>query len=102
MKPWITEWEPEDRAFWERTGRRVARRNLAWSIVAENIGFSVWMMWSVVAARLPAAGFPYGTDRLFLLVALPGLVGALVRVPYTFAVPRRSRSSWGSTRRVSR
>ena len=97
MKPWITEWEPEDRAFWERTGRRVARRNLAWSIVAENIGFSVWMMWSVVAARLPAAGFDYGTDRLFLLVAVPGLVGALMRVPYTFAVPRFGGRNWTIT-----
>ncbi|HEX8794557.1 MAG TPA: MFS transporter [Polyangiaceae bacterium] len=94
MSRWITEWEPEDRAFWERTGRRIARRNLAWSIVAENIGFSVWMMWSVVAARLPAAGFHYGTDRLFLLVAVPGLVGALMRVPYTFAVPRFGGRNW--------
>jgi MFS transporter, NNP family, nitrate/nitrite transporter len=91
---WITEWEPEDRVFWERTGRRVARKNLVWSIVAENIGFSVWMMWSVVAARLPAAGFPYGTDRLFLLVAVPGLVGAIMRIPYTFAVPRFGGRNW--------
>jgi NNP family nitrate/nitrite transporter-like MFS transporter len=97
VKPWITEWEPEDRAFWERTGRRVARRNLVWSIVAENIGFSVWMMWSVVAARLPAAGFHYGTDQLFLLVAVPGLVGALMRVPYTFAVPRFGGRNWTIT-----
>lgn len=94
MSRWIADWDPEDRAFWERTGRRIARRNLVWSIVAENIGFSVWMMWSVVAARLPAAGFPYGTDRLFLLVAVPGLVGALMRVPYTFAVPRFGGRNW--------
>lgn len=94
MNRWITDWEPEDRAFWERTGRRIARRNLLWSIVTENIGFSVWMMWSVVAARLPAAGFHYGTDRLFLLVAVPGLVGALMRVPYTFAVARFGGRSW--------
>jgi NNP family nitrate/nitrite transporter-like MFS transporter len=94
MSRWITDWEPEDQAFWERTGRRIARRNLAWSIVAENIGFSVWMMWSVVAARLPAAGFHYGTDQLFLLVAVPGLVGALMRVPYTFAVPRFGGRNW--------
>lgn len=94
MSRWITDWEPEDRAFWEKTGRRIARRNLVWSIVAENLGFSVWMMWSVVAARLPAAGFHYGTDQLFLLVAVPGLVGALMRVPYTFAVPRFGGRNW--------
>jgi NNP family nitrate/nitrite transporter-like MFS transporter len=94
MARWITEWEPEDPAFWARTGRRVALRNLVWSIVAENIGFSVWMMWSVVATRLPKAGFHYGTDQLFLLVAVPGLVGALMRLPYTFAVPRFGGRNW--------
>jgi NNP family nitrate/nitrite transporter-like MFS transporter len=94
MSRWIAEWEPEDASFWERVGRRVARRNLIWSILAENIGFSVWLMWSVVAARLPKAGFPYTTDQLFLLVAFPGLVGALMRFPYTFAVPRFGGRNW--------
>ncbi len=94
MSRWITTWNPEDRAFWEATGRRVARRNLIGSIVAENIGFSVWLVWSVVATRLPKAGFAYSTDQLFLLVALPGLVGALMRFPYTFAVPRFGGRNW--------
>jgi len=94
MPRWITEWEPEDAAFWARIGRRIALRNLVWSIVAENVGFSVWMMWSVVATRLPKAGFRYGTDQLFLLVAVPGLVGALMRLPYTFAVPRFGGRNW--------
>ncbi|MES1207086.1 MAG: MFS transporter, partial [Pseudomonadota bacterium] len=49
---WISEWNPEDETFWRQTGRRVARRNLIWSILAENIGFSVWLIWSVVAPRL--------------------------------------------------
>ena len=97
MSRWITEWEPEDEAFWTRIGRRVAQRNLVWSIVAENVGFSVWMMWSVVAARLPKAGFRYGTDQLFLLVAVPGLVGALMRLPYTLAVPRFGGRNWTTT-----
>ncbi|MGH7298295.1 MAG: MFS transporter [Polyangiaceae bacterium] len=94
---WIAEWNPEDDAFWARTGRPVALRNLIWSIVAENIGFSVWMMWSVVATRLPAAGFHYTTDQLFLLVAVPGLVGSLLRLPYTFAVPRFGGRNWTVT-----
>jgi NNP family nitrate/nitrite transporter-like MFS transporter len=94
MGRWITEWDPENESFWERTGKRVARRNLVWSILAENLGFSVWMMWSVVATRLPKAGFHYTTDQLFLLVAVPGLVGALMRLPYTFAVPRFGGRNW--------
>jgi NNP family nitrate/nitrite transporter-like MFS transporter len=94
MSGWITRWNPEDADFWEGDGRRIARRNLLWSIVAENLGFSVWMIWSVVATRLPAAGFPYRSEQLFVLVALPGLVGALMRFPYTFAVPRFGGRNW--------
>ncbi|WP_394847962.1 MFS transporter [Pendulispora brunnea] len=91
---WIEEWNPEDETFWQRTGERIARRNLIWSILAENIGFSVWLMWSVVATRLPKVGFAYTTDQLFLLVALPGLVGAMMRFPYTFAVPKFGGRNW--------
>jgi NNP family nitrate/nitrite transporter-like MFS transporter len=94
MARWIAEWNPEDETFWRERGRRIARRNLVWSIVAENIGFSVWLVWSVTAARLPSAGFPYTTDQLFLLVAIPGLVGAFMRFPYTFAVPRFGGRNW--------
>jgi NNP family nitrate/nitrite transporter-like MFS transporter len=94
MKRWIDDWRPEDEAFWEATGRRVARRNLIWSILAENIGFSVWLLWSVTATRLPAAGFQYSTEQLFALVSLPGLIGALMRFPYTFAVPRFGGRNW--------
>src|SRR6476646_1075269 len=91
---WIDDWNPEDESFWARTGKRIARRNLIWSILAENIGFSVWLMWSITATRLPGAGFRYSTDQLFSLVALPGLVGALMRFPYTFAVPKFGGRNW--------
>jgi NNP family nitrate/nitrite transporter-like MFS transporter len=93
-KYWINEWNPEDAEFWERGGKRIAHRNLIWSILAENIGFSVWLIWSVVAARLPKVGFAYTTEQLFQLVALPGLVGALIRFPYTFAVPKFGGRNW--------
>src|SRR5438552_17943553 len=83
---WILDWNPEDEKYWETTGKTVARRNLVWSIVAEHIGFSVWLIWSIVATKLPQAGFHYTTDQLFQLVALPGLIGSLMRFPYTFAV----------------
>jgi NNP family nitrate/nitrite transporter-like MFS transporter len=91
---WINHWNPEDETFWRQSGRRIARRNLLWSIVAENLGFSIWLIWSVVATRLPKAGFHYTTEQLFSLVALPGLIGALMRFPYTFAVPRFGGRNW--------
>ena len=49
---WIDDWHPEDPEFWESTGAPVARRNLTWSILAEHLGFSVWLFWSVSAALL--------------------------------------------------
>jgi NNP family nitrate/nitrite transporter-like MFS transporter len=91
---WIADWNPEDEKYWESKGRVVARRNLIWSIVAEHIGFSVWLIWSIVATKLPQAGFHYTTDQLFQLVALPGLIGSLMRFPYTFAVPVFGGRNW--------
>src|SRR5277367_4971089 len=91
---WISDWNPEDPTFWETKGKVTARRNLIWSIVAENIGFSVWLIWSIVATKLPAAGFHYTTDELFQLVAIPGLIGSLMRFPYTFAVTTFGGRNW--------
>lgn len=39
---WIERWDPEDEAFWQAGGERVARRNLWFSVLSEHIGFSVW------------------------------------------------------------
>jgi NNP family nitrate/nitrite transporter-like MFS transporter len=91
---WISDWNPEDETSWNSTGKAVARRNLIWSIVAEHIGFSVWLIWSIVATKLPQAGFHYSTDELFQLVALPGLIGSLMRFPYTFAVTTFGGRNW--------
>jgi len=91
---WISEWQPEDEAFWESKGKFIARRNLIWSIVAEHVGFSIWLLWSIVATKLPQAGFHYTTDQLFQLVALPGLIGSLMRFPYTFAVTTFGGRNW--------
>ena len=83
----LEDWRPEDKVFWEQTGRRIARRNLALSIPALLLSFAVWMVWSVVVAKLPAIGFTYTTDQLFWLAALPGVSGATLRIFYSFTVP---------------
>src|SRR3984893_18821348 len=91
---WISEWNPEDETFWNSKAKIIARRNLIWSIVAEHIGFSVWLIWSIVATKLPAAGFHFTTDELFQLVAIPGLIGSLMRFPYTFALTTFGGRNW--------
>jgi NNP family nitrate/nitrite transporter-like MFS transporter len=91
---WIDHWDPEDPTFWRGGGRSIARRNLAFSVYAEFLGFCVWALWSVVVPLLPAAGFSLTLDQQFWLIALPSLVGATVRIPYTFAVPLFGGRNW--------
>src|SRR5689334_12266728 len=90
---WITSWDPENEQFWATTGRKVANRNLAFSILAEHLGFSTWLLWSVVVVALPKS-FHFDVDQKFWLVALPNLIGALMRLPYTFAVTRFGGRNW--------
>jgi len=91
---WIADWRPEDEGFWQQTGRRVAWRNLAFSIFVENLGFSIWSLWSIVVVSLPAAGFTFDPGSLFLLVAIPPFVGSILRIPYTLAVPKFGGRNW--------
>jgi len=83
----IEDWRPEDPVFWNEKGRAIARRNLWISIPGLLLSFAVWMVWSVVVAKLPAVGFKFTTDELFWLAALPGLSGATLRIFYSFMVP---------------
>ncbi|MDR6707503.1 MAG: MFS transporter [Novosphingobium sp. SCN 63-17] len=83
----LADWRPEDPAFWAAKGEGIARRNLFLSIPALLLAFAVWMVWSVVVAKLPLIGFDYTTDQLFWLAALPGLSGATLRIFYSFMVP---------------
>ncbi|MGW0513380.1 nitrate/nitrite transporter [Streptomyces olivaceoviridis] len=90
---WIERWDPEDEAFWQATGERTARRNLWFSVLSEHIGFSVWTLWSVLVLFM---GPEYGltpADK-FLLTSVVTLVGAVVRVPYTFAVAVFGGRNW--------
>jgi NNP family nitrate/nitrite transporter-like MFS transporter len=90
---WIDDWRPEDGEFWNTIGKVVARRNLIYSVFSEHIGFSIWSIWSVLVLFL---GKDYGFDpaEKFLLTAAPTLVGALLRLPYTFAVGKFGGRNW--------
>ncbi|MGW0736650.1 MFS transporter [Streptomyces sp. NPDC002851] len=92
---WIVRWDPEDEAFWEREGRFVARRNLVLSVLSEHIGFSVWSLWSVLVLFMsPDIGFTFSPSEKFLLVVVPTLVGAVLRLPYSAAVARFGGRNW--------
>ena len=83
----LAKWEPEDGAFWASTGRRIARRNLIFSIFAEHLGFSVWTLWSVVVvaltlplvmARVPSARDPVVGPVVALTIAVVSFIAMRV------------------------
>ncbi|MBQ1092640.1 NarK/NasA family nitrate transporter [Streptomyces sp. B93] len=90
---WIAHWDPENETFWRETGEKVAKRNLYFSVLSEHIGFSIWTLWSVLVLFM---GPEYGltpADK-FMLTSMVTLVGAVVRVPYTFAVAIFGGRNW--------
>ena len=82
----ITDWRPEDEAFWESTGKRIAYRNLWISIPALLCGFAVWGMWGVITVQMLNLGFPFTQAELFTLTAIAGIAGATMRIPASFLV----------------
>jgi NNP family nitrate/nitrite transporter-like MFS transporter len=91
---WIDRWDPEDEVFWEATGKKVARKNLILSMVSEHIGFCVWVLWTIVVLNLANAGIRLSLSELFTITLVPNLIGSLLRLPYTLAVPRFGGRAW--------
>ncbi|HYP67814.1 MAG TPA: antiporter [Thiobacillaceae bacterium] len=82
----IKEWNPEDPAFWESTGKRIAYRNLWISVPSLLCGFAVWMMWGIITVQMLNLGFPFTQGQLFTLTAISGLAGATMRIPSSFFI----------------
>ena len=91
---WIHRWEPEDKEFWDAVGARTAKRNLVFSILSEHIGFSVWVIWSVMVLFMPEPVWGFSVTDKFLLTTTPALLGAFVRLPYTFAIAKFGGRNW--------
>jgi NNP family nitrate/nitrite transporter-like MFS transporter len=90
----IEHWDAEDVAVWEAGGKDIAKRNLVWSVFAEHVGFSVWSIWSVMVLFMPTDKFGIDPAGKFFLVAMPTLVGAILRIPYTVATARFGGRNW--------
>jgi MFS transporter, NNP family, nitrate/nitrite transporter len=82
----VTDWRPEDEAFWAATGSRVAYRNLWISVPALLCGFAVWGMWGIISVQMLNLGFPFSQAELFTLTAIAGISGATMRIPASFLV----------------
>ncbi|MFE3447231.1 nitrate/nitrite transporter [Nocardia sp. NPDC059180] len=90
----LEHWDAEDVAAWEAGGKDIAKRNLIWSVVAEHIGFSIWSIWSVMVLFMPTETFGIDAAGKFFLVAVPTLVGAVLRIPYTVATAKFGGRNW--------
>lgn len=82
----VNDWRVEDKDFWEKTGKRIATRNLWISIPSLLCGFAVWLMWGIITVQMLNLGFPFTKPELFTLTAIAGLTGATLRIPSTFFI----------------
>ena len=82
----IDDWRPEDAAFWESEGKRIAYRNLWISVPALLCGFAVWGMWGIITVQMLNLGFPFTQAELFTLTAIAGISGATMRIPASFLI----------------
>ncbi len=82
----LDKWEPENEAFWNSQGKKIAQRNLWISIPSLLCGFAVWLYWGILTVQMMNAGFSFSADELFTLTAIAGLSGATLRIPSSFFI----------------
>ena len=100
----LSVWNVEDESFWNQTGKKIAKKNLWISIPALLLAFAVWIMWSIIAAKLKDFGFNFGmisegmspdevsaklkeiNSLYYTLPAIAGLAGATLRIPNSFLI----------------
>ncbi len=86
-KPSSTPWTPEDNAFWESQGSRVAWRTLWITTFCLTLSFATWFMVSAIVVKLTGVGYKFDTQQLFWLNAMPGLAAGTLRIIHTFLIP---------------
>ena len=83
----LTDWDPENEAFWESTGKKVAKRTLVITTFNLTLAFAVWFVVIAIVARLKDSGFDLTKTELYWLVAMPGLAGGTLRLVHMFLIP---------------
>ncbi len=84
----ISQWTPEDPAFWETTGKPIAYRTIVITTLALILSFVTWFVWSAVVVHLNNVGFKLSVNEAFWLAAVPGLSGASLRLVHSFLILR--------------
>jgi MFS transporter, NNP family, nitrate/nitrite transporter len=86
-RSWLTQWTPEDNAFWENEGKRVAWRTLALTTFNLLLAFAAWFVVSASVVKLSGIGFQLTKSQEFWLTAMPGLSAGTLRIIHTFLIP---------------
>jgi len=79
---WLDSWDPETN--WDS---KLAWRTLAITTYSLTLAFISWFLVSAVAPILSDLGFVLSSGQLFILAAMPGLAGGLLRMVWTFLPP---------------
>lgn len=82
----LDHWDPEDKHFWKKHGKKIANRNLWISISSLLCGFAVWLYWGIITVQMLNLGFAFDKSDLFTLMAIAGISGATLRIPSTFFI----------------
>jgi NNP family nitrate/nitrite transporter-like MFS transporter len=90
---WIEHWDPEDAGFWASTGRKIANRNLVFSIFSEHVGFSIWSLFSVMVLFM-GPKYHISVGDKFVITSTATAVGAAFRIPYNLAVAKFGGRNW--------
>src|SRR3989338_3520904 len=88
----IKEWNVEDPQFWQKTGKKIALKNILISIPCLLLAFAIWIMWSIIIVQMQNMGFVFHPDPainkslFYTLPAIAGLAGATFRIPNSFLI----------------
>lgn len=84
---WLSVWQPENKEFWEKYGKKLANKTLWITTASLTLSFATWFMVSAIVVRLPNLGFNFTVEQRFWLAAIPGLSGATMRLMHAFLAP---------------
>ncbi|MEZ4744173.1 MAG: MFS transporter [Bdellovibrionota bacterium] len=83
----INDWRPDDPSFWNAKTRKVANRNLLFSVVNLVTAFCVWLMWSGLVVYLKETRPDLSTQQFYWLTAIPMFSAGFLRIGYSFVIP---------------
>ena len=78
----------EDKIYWERKGKKIAVRNLFVSVLSLIVAFMAWMVWSQYVVYLKTIRSDFNSNQLYWLTAFPLLSAGILRILYSFAIPK--------------